>query len=128
MIVLDTSALMALLLDEPEADQIADLLKSEEKFKISAGTLAEALIVAGRRGIEAEMSQLIEGIAVEIETLSAAGAIAIAEAYSVWGKGLHPAGLNFGDCFAYVTARGCGSPLLYVGDDFSQTDIRSAMS
>ena len=128
MIVLDTSALMALLLDEPEADQIADRLKSEEEFTISAGTLAEALIVAGRRWISTEMSQLIEGIAVEIENLSAAGAIAVAEAYSVWGKGIHPAGLNFGDCFSYVTAKGCGSPLLYVGDDFSQTDIRSAVS
>ena len=96
MIVLDTSALMALLLDEPEADQIADRLKSEEEFTISAGTLAEALIVAGRRGISTEMSQLIEGIAVEIENLSAAGAIAVAEAYSVWGKGIHPAGLTLG--------------------------------
>lgn len=119
---------MALLLDEPEADQIADLLKSEEEFKISAGTLAEALIVAGRRGISVEMSQLIEGIAAEIEPLNASGSIAVAEAYSVWGKGLHPAGLNFGDCFSYVTAKGCGSPLLYVGDDFSRTDIRSALS
>ena len=128
MIVLDTSALMALLLDEPEADQIADLMKSNEELKISAGALAEALIVAGRRGIAAEMSQLIEGIAVEIENLSAAGAIAVAEAYSVWGKGIHPAGLNFGDCFSYVTAKGCGSPLLYVGDDFPQPDIRSAVS
>ena len=98
MIVIDTSALMALLLDEPEADQIADLLKSEEEFKISAGTLAEALIVAGRRGISVEMSQLIEGIAAEIEPLNASGSMAVAEAYSVWGKGLHPAGLNFGDC------------------------------
>lgn len=128
MIVIDTSALIALLLDEPEADQIADLLKSEEEFKISAGTLAEALIVAGRRGISVEMSQLIEGIAAEIEPLNASGSIAVAEAYSVWGKGLHPAGLNFGDCFSYVTAKGYGSPLLYVGDDFSRTDIRSALS
>jgi ribonuclease VapC len=128
VIVIDTSALMALLLDEPEADQIADLLKSEEEFKIAAGTLAEVLIVAGRRGISVEMSRLIEGIAAEIEPLNASGSIAVAEAYSVWGKGLHPAGLNFGDCFSYVTAKGCGSPLLYVGDDFSRTDIRSALS
>jgi ribonuclease VapC len=128
VIVLDTSALMALLLDEPEADQIADLMKSNEEFTISAGTLAEALIVASRRGLSAEMSQLIEAIAVEIEALSAAGAIAVAEAYSVWGKGLHPAGLNFGDCFSYVTAKSCGSPLLYVGDDFTHTDVRSALS
>jgi len=127
VIVLDTSALMALLLREPEADQIAETLKSDEDFKISAGTLAEALIVAGRRGLSEEMSQLLEGIAVEIETLSATGAIAVAEAYSTWGKGVHPAGLNFGDCFAYVTAKGSGSQLLYVGDDFSQTDLLPAL-
>lgn len=127
MIVLDTSALMALLLGEPEADQIAEVLKSEEDFRISAGTLAEALIVAGRRGLSEEMSQLLEGIAVEIETLSASGAIAVAEAYAEWGKGVHPAGLNFGDCFSYVTAKGSSSPLLYVGGDFSRTDLRSAV-
>jgi ribonuclease VapC len=127
LIVLDTSALMALLLGEPEADQIAELLKSEEDFKISAGTLAEALIVAGRRGLSEDMLQLLEGIAVEIEALSAAGAIAVAQAYSKWGKGVHPAGLNFGDCFSYVTAKGSGSPLLYVGDDFSKTDLHSAL-
>lgn len=127
MIVLDTSALMALLLGEPEADKIAEVLESEESFKISAGTVAEALIVAGRRGVSEELSQLLEAIAVEVETFSAAGAVAISEAYSTWGKGVHPAGLNFGDCFAYVTAKSGGSPLLYVGDDFSQTDICSVL-
>ncbi len=127
MIVLDTSALMALLLGEPEADRIAEVLKSEENFKISAGTLAEALIVAGRRGLSEEMLQLLEGISVEIEKLSAAGAIAVSEAYSEWGKGVHPAGLNFGDCFSYVTAKAGGSSLLYVGDDFSKTDLHSAL-
>ena len=127
MIVLDTSALMALLLGEADADQIAEILKSDEDFKISAGTLAEALIVAGRRGLSEEMSQLLEGIAVEIETVSATGAIAVAEAYSTWGKGVHPAGLNFGDCFAYVAAKGSGSQLLYVGNDFSKTDLLPAL-
>lgn len=127
MIVLDTSALMALLLGEPESDKIAEWLKSEENFKISAGTLAEALIVAGRRGLSEEMLQLLEGISVEIDTLSAAGAIAVAGAYSEWGKGVHPAGLNFGDCFSYVTAKASGSSLLYVGDDFSKTDLHSAL-
>jgi len=125
--VLDTSALMALLLGEPEADQIAELLKREEDFTISAGTLAEALIVAGRRGLSEEMSQLLDGIVVEIDTLTAAGAIEVAEVYSEWGKGVHPAGLNFGDCFSYATAKGSGSPLLYVGDDFSKTDLHSAL-
>lgn len=118
---------MALLLGEPEADRIAEVLKSEENFKISAGTLAEALIVAGRRGLSEEMLQLLEGISVEIDTLSAAGAIAVAEAYSEWGKGVHPAGLNFGDCFSYVTAKAGGTSLLYVGDDFSKTDLHSVL-
>lgn len=127
MIVLDTSALMALLLAEPEADQIAEILKSNEDFKISAGTLAEAMIVAGRRGLSEAMARLLEGIAVEIETVSAAGAFAVAEAYSTWGKGIHPAGLNFGDCFSYVTAKMSGSSLLYVGDDFAKTDLHSAL-
>lgn len=127
MIVLDTSALMALLLGEPEANEIAELLKSEEDFKISAGTLAEALIVAWRRGLSEEMSQLLEGIAVEVEALTVTRAIAAAKAYSEWGKGVHPAGLNFGDCFSYVTAKGNGLPLLYVGDDFPKTDIHSAL-
>jgi uncharacterized protein with PIN domain len=73
------------------------------------------------------MSRLLEGIAVEIETVSAAGAFAVVEAYSTWGKGTHPAGLNFGDCFSYVTAKVSGSSLLYVGDDFAKTDLHSAL-
>jgi ribonuclease VapC len=111
MTVLDTSALMALPLGEAEADQIAEILQNDEDFKISAGTLAEALIVAGQRGLAKERSQFLEGLSVEIETLNAAGAIAVAQAYSTWGKGVHQAGLNFGECFAYVTAKGSGSQL-----------------
>ena len=114
MIVLDTSALMALLLAEPEADQIAEILKSDEDFIISAGTLAEALIVAGRRGLSEEMSRLLEGIGVEIEVVSAAGAIAVSEAYSTWGKGIHPAGLKFGDCFSFVAAKASAASLTLI--------------
>ena len=127
MIVLDTSALMALLLGEPQADEIAGILQTEEHFMISAGTLAEALIVAGRRGLSDEMMQLLEGIGADIDHMSAAGAVAVSEAYSAWGKGLHPAGLNFGDCFAYVAAKTSGARLLFVGDDFTKTDIASAL-
>lgn len=118
---------MALLLGEPEADRIADMLASDNTFKLSAGTLAEVLIVAARRGVLEEMRQLLDGIATEIEPLNATGGKAVAEAYAMWGKGAHPAGLNFGDCFAYVTAKSNGWPLLYVGEDFSRTDVRSAL-
>lgn len=127
MIVIDTSALMALLLEEPEADQIAALLGSEESLSISAGTLAEALIVAERRGLQAEMAQLLEGLSVDVDELGATGAAAVAQAYSAWGKGVHPAGLNFGDCFAYATAKTSGARLLFVGDDFSKTDVIPAL-
>ena len=127
MIVLDTSALMALLLGEPQADEIAGILQTEEHFMISAGTLAEALIVAGRRGVSDEMMQLLEGIGADVDHLSAAGAVAVSEAYSAWGKGLHPAGLNLGDCSAYVAAKTSGARLLFVGDDFAKTDIASAL-
>lgn len=127
MIVIDTSALMALLLEEPEADQIAALLGSEESLSISAGTLAEALIVAERRGLQAEMAQLLEGLSVDVDELGAGGAAAVAQAYSAWGKGVHPAGLNFGDCFAYATAKTSGARLLFVGDDFSKTDVVPAL-
>ena len=99
MIVIDTSALMALLLAEPTADQIATVLEAEEHVIISAGTLAEALIVAARRGLSEEMTMLLDGIGAKVETVSEQTSYAVAEAYAAWGKGVHPAGLNFGDCF-----------------------------
>tara|TARA_R110000751_G_scaffold226854_2_gene328745 strand:- start:154 stop:537 length:384 start_codon:yes stop_codon:yes gene_type:complete len=127
VIVLDTSALMALLLAEPEADQIAKILKSDEDFKISAGTLAEALNVAEQRGLSEEMLTILEGIAVATETVSAAGAIGISEAYLTWGKSIHPAGLYFGDCFSKCHSNVSGSSLLYVGGDFAKTDLKPAL-
>jgi len=127
LIVIDTSALMALLLGEPGADEIAALLGSEESLSISAGTLAEALIVAERRGFREEMAQLLDGLSVDVDEVGAAGAVAVAQAYSAWGKGVHPAGLNFGDCFAYATAKNSGARLLFVGDDFAKTDVVPAL-
>ncbi|MEN8875404.1 MAG: type II toxin-antitoxin system VapC family toxin [Pacificibacter sp.] len=127
MIFIDTSALMALLLGEPEADEIAALLGSEESLSISAGTLAEALIVAERRGLREDLAQLLEGLSVDVDEVGAAGAVAVAQAYSTWGKGVHPAGLNFGDCFAYATAKASGARLLFVGDDFAKTDVVPAL-
>jgi len=127
VIVIDTSALMALLLAEPTADQIATVLEAEEHVIISAGTLAEALIVAARRGLLEEMTMLLDGIGAKVETVSEQTSYAVAEAYAAWGKGVHPAGLNFGDCFAYVTAKAHNAPLLFVGNDFSQTDVASVI-
>ena len=126
-VVLDTSALMAVLLGEPAGIACAAVLSSELQLQISAGTLAEALIVAGNRGIGPEMAALVAEGGVEVVPVTAATAARVAEAYATWGKGNHPAGLNSGDCFAYVRVRETGSPLLYVGQDFVRTDIVSVL-
>jgi len=127
MIAVDTSALMAIILDEPEADACIAALEAESEILISAGTVAEALIVSRRRNVSEEMLSLIDGIGLEIVTVTPASARRIAEAYERWGKGLHAAALNFGDCFAYEVAKEHSCPLLYVGDDFLKTDIEGVL-
>ncbi len=127
MIVVDTSALMAILLGEPEAETCMAVLEKTRSLTISTATVAEALIVADRRGVGAEMRRLLDGLGFEFEAPSRHEAQRVAEAYARWGKGVHPAGLNFGDCFAYSLAMGFDVPLLYVGDDFARTDVRSAL-
>jgi ribonuclease VapC len=126
-VVLDTSALMAVLLGEPAGEACAAMLSSDAHLLISGGTLAEALIVAGNRGIGAEMAALVNEGGVEVAPVTAATAARVAEAYALWGKGQHPAGLNLGDCFAYALARETGCPLLYVGRDFARTDVPAAL-
>jgi ribonuclease VapC len=84
------------------------------------------MIVADRRSVGAEMQQLIEGLGIEVVTVTQSGADAVAAAYRTWGKGIHPAGLNFGDCFAYGLAAQRNCALLFVGDDFGKTDVRFA--
>lgn len=127
MIAVDTSALMAIVLGEAEADACIAALEAEDEIVISAGTVAEALIVSARRDVGAEMTRLIDGLGFTIMNVTPAAARRIAEAYARWGKGVHPAGLNFGDCFAYEVAKEEACPLLYVGADFAQTDIVSAL-
>ena len=127
MIAVDTSALMAIVLNEPEAEACIAALEAEDDVLISAGTVAEALIVAARRNVGAEMASIIDGLGFEFVTVTPAAARRIAEAYGRWGKGLSPAGLNFGDCFAYEVAKEHACRLLYVGDDFSKTDVESAL-
>lgn len=127
MIAVDTSALMAIVLDEPEAGACIAALEAEDDILISAGTVAEALIVAERRNVGGELTSLIDGLGFEVVTVTAASARRIAHAYDNWGKGAHPASLNFGDCFAYEVAKEHACRLLFVGDDFSKTDIQSVL-
>ena len=123
MIAVDTSALMAIVLDDPQADACIAALEAEDDLLISAGTVAETLIVAIRRNVGAEMRRLIDGLGFTVVSVTSASATRIARAYEKWGKGVHPAALNFGDCFAYEVAQEHGCRLLYVGEDFAKTDV-----
>ena len=127
MIVVDTSALMAIVLDEPGADACIAALEEASDVAICAGTLAEALIVARGRGRLEALAGIVERLEFEVVALTEARARRVAEAYARWGKGRHRAALNFGDCFAYELARGLDAPLLFVGADFSTTDVQPAV-
>ncbi|KIZ40801.1 MULTISPECIES: type II toxin-antitoxin system VapC family toxin [Rhodopseudomonas] len=127
MIAVDTSALMAIVLNEADAEACISVLEAENELLISAGTVAEALIVAARRNVAEEMARLIDGVGFEIVTVTPAAARRVADAYAKWGKGIHPAALNFGDCFAYEVAKEHACRLLYIGDDFARTDIENVL-
>jgi ribonuclease VapC len=128
LIVLDTSAVLALLLDEPEADRIFALLAGGSPLSMSAATLTECLVVAARKGLSDLLADFLAATEVEIHNLTEAAARQAGAAYTRWGKGFHPARLNYGDCFAYGLATELNASLLYVGGDFSHTDIKPALT
>lgn len=127
MIALDGSALLAILLDEDDADRCIDALSRESDLIISAPSLAEALIVAEARGVLMPLREMLVGFAPNVIDLTAERARAAAVAYERWGKGYHRAKLNIMDIFAYALAKEFDCPLLFVGNDFSQTDVESAL-
>jgi ribonuclease VapC len=127
VIAVDTSALLAIVLNEKEADACIAALEAEENILISAGTVAEALIVAARRNVGEEVAGLIDGLGFDVVAVTPASARHIAQAYARWGKGINPASLNFGDCIAYAVAKENSCRLLYVGDDFVKTDIAGVL-
>ncbi len=127
MIAVDTSALMAIVRYEGKADVCSAALQSDPMRLISAATVAEALIVAEGKSVSSAMADLLQLVAFEVVPVSAATAERVLQIYRIWGKGRHPARLNFGDCFAYDTAQTHGCPLLFVGEDFRRTDIVSAL-
>jgi ribonuclease VapC len=128
MIVVDTSALIAIVKDEPQALACIEAIDKADRVLISAGTLAEVLIVAERKNVWTTMSDFLRQLDLEVIDVDAHTARAIGAVYSVWGKGVHPASLNFGDCFAYALAVQYQCPLLFVGSDFAQTDVASALA
>lgn len=129
--IVDTSAIIAILRDEPDADRYARALAEANDPLISAGTFLEAAVVidANRDPVlSGRFDDLLAVAAVQVEPVTARQAEIARQGYRNFGKGSgHPAGLNFGDCFAYALSRTTGKPLLYKGFDFAQTDVESAL-
>jgi ribonuclease VapC len=124
--VIDTSALLAVLLQEPDAGRVAQAIEAGSPRLLSAASLLEASIVIESRKGEAggrELDLLMYRGGIEIVAVDRDQAEAARIAWRRFGKGRHPAGLNYGDCFAYALARIRRLPLLFRGTDFSQTDI-----
>jgi len=124
--VIDTSALVAILLDEPERQAFNQQIAADAVRLLSAATLVETTIVlTSRKGLraQAELELYLAKAGVEIVPVRAEHAAIACDAYHLYGKGRHPAGLNFGDVFAYALAKATGEPLLFKGQDFAQTDL-----
>jgi ribonuclease VapC len=124
--VIDTSAIIAVLLNEANAANIAQAIEAASPRLLSAANLLEASVVIESRKGEAggrELDLLLYRSAIEIVAVDQDQAEIARLAWRRFGKGRHPAGLNYGDCFAYALAKSRRLPLLFQGEDFSQTDI-----
>ena len=131
--VVDASAIVAILTREPEADALADLLEAARAPITSPVTLFEAVLgICRKRKASVEeaeeiVREFLEVAAIELVSITAREAETALAAFSHYSKGRgHPAQLNLGDCFAYAAAKGHRRTLLFKGDDFNKTDIRSA--
>jgi ribonuclease VapC len=129
--IVDTSALIAILKNEPEAQAFSDAIEAAKVVRISAASYLESRIVVNRYKdpiLMARLEEILENPGLQIEPVTAAQAKIAWVAYRDYGKGSgSPANLNFGDCLTYALARDKREPLLYKGDDFVHTDLRSAV-
>jgi ribonuclease VapC len=128
--IVDTSALMAILFKEAEARDFIGAIDAADAIAIAAPTLLEATLVSeGRVGpaMRLELDDLLRTLTPEIVPFTAELAAVAQDGWRRYGKGRHPAGLNLGDCFAYALAKSRGEPLLFKGTDFAQTDVKAAL-
>lgn len=128
--IIDTSAIVAMALNEPERDRLVDAILDAPAARISAASVVEVSAVLMRRMAPEDfrrVERLIDQLGIETVPFDAEQAASATRAYRDFGRGSgHPAGLNLGDCYSYALADVTGEPLLYVGDDFSRTDITAA--
>lgn len=130
MIVVDSSALFAILDSEHDAARYAEALADADTVLISAATLVEtAIVMLNRHGPRSArvLDELVHETGIQVESVTAEHAQLARVAYATYGKGRHAAGLNFGDCFSYALAKATGLSLLFKGTDFPQTDIEAAL-
>ena len=128
--IIDSSALIAVAFLEPDRVALATAMAEADTRRISAASWVESCMVVEQRkqaGAIARFEALLERLGAEIVPVSAQQAAEARIAYRRFGRGNHPARLNYGDCFAYALAKVMGEPLLFKGNDFSQTDIRPAI-
>lgn len=124
--VIDSSALMAILLQEPESEVFARAIALDPKRLVSAVSVLEsAIVLRARKGAAGvrELDLLLHSAGMVVVSFDSDQALQARAAYEKYGKGAHPAGLNLGDCCTYALARSSGEPLLFKGGDFSQTDL-----
>ncbi|MGH9369072.1 MAG: type II toxin-antitoxin system VapC family toxin [Thermoanaerobaculia bacterium] len=124
--IVDTSALLAILQDEPERRAFNEAIEAAGARRISVANLVEvSIVIEARFGAagQRDLDQFVERAALELLPVDVEQAGVARRAFSRYGKGRHAAGLNFGDCFAYALATVLGEPLLFKGDDFAQTDV-----
>jgi ribonuclease VapC len=128
--IVDSSAILAILFAEPDAAVFAKAMSEADACKISAATFVEVAVVVEAHTQDRGSRQLdafLRRAGFVIEPVTEEQAHLARQAYSDFGKGRHPAGLNFGDCFSYALAKASGEALLFKGGDFSKTDIESAL-
>ena len=127
-IVIDSSALCAILLGEPEADEmVRQLAASSTRWLSASSHLETSVVIAARKGQGGllDLDALLQRLRIEVIPFTAEQAHLARDAYQRFGKGHHPASLNLGDCCSYALSRYSGYPLLYKGEDFSRTDVRA---
>lgn len=129
--IVDTSALVAILLGEPERDAFLGAIQDDPRSRLSAATYLEtAVVVDGRRNplLSRRFDELLDELGIGVVEVSAVQARIARAAYRDFGRGSgHPAALNFGDCFSYALAIDAREPLLWKGNDFGHTDVRPAV-
>jgi ribonuclease VapC len=129
-VVLDTSAIIAVMTREAAAERLVSAIRSDPRRRVSTATVVEcSLVLLGRYGEAAEpqLDLFLREIGAEVVPVGEEHARLARDAAIRFGRGRHPAGLNFGDCFSYALAAAGDEPLLFVGEDFARTDIRSVL-